>query len=473
MGTTTALNLTNMQEANAIASNIITAYNASATGANLVAQQIGRGLSGQITPSFNRNNVSLGPVAFALASGIGNATAVGFGLTQQRFTTSTDSSIVGIAGNFGLGVAMPIISNIDLRATIKSLGNSSGVANFVQNLPNIAAAAGLGLGEGARNGLGLTASNQLRQLAIPTTGTVDFPGTVQAFTKGLSQSFVQGSNFSNLNIGAVTGFANMTQLQAMIRPIAAGVGAGMGMGVAIGLNFKPADARSILGGNINGNEDQMALTAEGFTQNLFSNFLANGSAIQQARQFIANNPPQALQGINGAKAAEGFARGTIEGVVSAMSSVGGIQNLVSGNVTVTAYDNVPVLAPTQFNDSLNGSAVGFARGLTGKATILVAEIARNLTQGMSTSDAAPMSRRSTVKDVHGGITVGKKSLLSQSVHKLTHGSIRSPISGGRQPGPDSYRLSHSTNDRPNTGQYIHMPGSRRYCFSGFWCHGRS
>ncbi|CAN9418360.1 unnamed protein product [Alternaria alternata] len=417
MGTTTALNLTNIDEANAIASNIATAYNASATGANLAAQQLGSGLSRQITPSFGSNNISLGPAAFALASGIGNATAVGFGLTQQRFTPSTDSSIEGVAGNLGLGVAMPIISNLDLQAMVRSLRNSSSFSMLTQKLPELAAAAGLGIGEGARNGLELTASkspapeNRKRQLENTVMETTDFPRTVQAFARGLSQSFIQDSNFSTFSVGTITVFPNQTELQGMLRPIAAGAGAGIGMGVAIGLNFKPADSKPILGGNITGDDEQTALTAESFTQNMFSNLLTNSSAIQQAKQFIASNPPQAFQNIDGAKAAEGFARGTIEGVVSAMYSVGGVKNLISGNVPKTAYDEVPVLAPTQFNDSVNGSAVGFARGLTGKATILIAEIARNLTQGMPKSETRS-SRTRSIEEAHEDLSVVTYSPLS-------------------------------------------------------------
>jgi hypothetical protein len=415
-----------MEEANAIATNIATAYNASATGTNLVARQLGTGLSRQITPAFGNNNVSLGPAAFALASGIGNATAVGLGLTQQRFTPSADSSIEAIAGNFGLGVAMPIASNLDLQAMIKSLGNSSGISKLMQDLPRIAAAAGTGLGEGARDGLGLTASKpsgsreQRRQSVDPTTETPDFLGTVQSFARGLSQSFLQGSSFANLNIGMGTILPSQTELLAMLRPIAAGAGAGIGMGVAIGLNFKAADAPPVISGNITCNDEQKALVAEGFTQNLFSNFLLNSSAIQQAKEFITNNPPKAVQDIDGAKAAEGFARGIIEGVVSAMYSVGGVKNLISGNLPDTAYDDVPVLAPTQFNDTLNGSAVGFARGLTGKATILIAEIARNLTQGMPKSTFTPPARRSNFRDVHEDLSVGKKLLSAKSFQMLTY-----------------------------------------------------
>lgn len=485
MGTTTALNLTNLEEANAIATNIAAAYNASATGANLAAQQLGSGLSSQITPSFGSNNISLGPVAFALASGIGNATAVGFGLTQQRFPPSTDSSIEALAGNFGLGVAMPIISNIDLQAMVRSLGSSSAFSMLMQKLPEIAAAAGLGIGEGARNGLGLTASespasrNRKGQSANTTTDTPDFPGTVQSFAKGLSQSFIQDSNFSTLKVGTITVFPNQTEIQAMLRPIAAGAGTGIGMGVAIGLNFKAADSKSILGGgNIAGDDEQMALAAEGFTQNLFSNLLTNSSAIQQARQFIANNPPQAFQSMDGAKAAEGFARGTIEGIVSAMYSVGGVKNLINGNVPNTAYDNVPVLAPTRFNDSVNGSAVGFARGLTGKATILIAEIARNLTQGMSKSTDAPPSRKRSIEDVHEDVSVGKKLPSNTLLHTLIYRSdiqrTFCPSSPSRRESiSHCYRCRHSTDGRSESDQNFYMLRNWWHRVSSFGCYNRS
>jgi hypothetical protein len=103
-----------------------------------------------------------------------------------------------------------------------------------------------------------------------------------------------------------------------------------------------------------------------------------------------------------------------------MYSVGGIKNLISGNLPDTAYDGVPVLAPTSFNDTLNGSAVGFARGLTGKATILIAEIARNLTQAIPKSSVTPPSRRSNIEDVHEDLSVGKELLSAKSFQMLTY-----------------------------------------------------
>ncbi|KAF1836476.1 hypothetical protein BDW02DRAFT_238432 [Decorospora gaudefroyi] len=398
MGATTALNLSDIQEASAVATRVASAYNSSATGVNLAAQNLGYGLGGQISPSLQNTNVSLGLATYALGSGIGNGTALGLGLTQEQFAPSDGMSIENLAGNFGLGLAMPIASNLNIQSMMKSLGNILGASTLMDQIPEIAAAAGMGLGKGARDGLGLRASDQTstrmlkRQPLNDTTDMGNIPEAVESFSKGLSQSFVQGSNLTTILCTVGTVFPDTLNFQGMLRPLAVGAGAGIGMGVAIGLNLKSADAVPTLVGNTTGDEEQTALAAESFTQNLFSNLLMNSTAIQQAQEFIMANTPQAFKDVDGAKAAEGFARGTIEGVMSAMSSVGGIKNLISGNVPFDAFDNVPVLPSTQFNDSMDGFAVGFARGLTGKATLLVAEIARNLTNNSTVSE--PMQKRS-------------------------------------------------------------------------------
>ncbi|EFQ87027.1 hypothetical protein PTT_17605 [Pyrenophora teres f. teres 0-1] len=410
VGATTGLNLTDNQEAIDIAAKIAAANNASATGLNLIAQQLGSGLTSAITPSLNSNtNFSFSPAAYALASGIGNATAKGLGLSTQQYLPSNVSSIEAIAGNIGLGVTGPIISNIDFQALVKNAGGSM----FMQQLPQIAAAAGMGLGEGARDGLGLTSTSagiQKRQAAGDASSATNLSEAVGVFAKGLSRSFVEGSNFSILATG--TSFTDMMDLKAMLQPLSAGAGAGLGAGVAIGLGFKDANSGPIFGINMTEDNEQTAMAAESFTQNLLANFLANSTALQQAQKLITDSPSSVFQNVDPAKAAEGFARGTIEGFLSALASVGGINNLINGTIPANAIYNVPVLKPTRFDDSVNGSAVGFARGLTGKGTILLAQIARNLTQGSQTAtDSGPEQERST-GDVAAEVSVGTGDLLS-------------------------------------------------------------
>jgi hypothetical protein len=428
MGTSTALNLTDMQEASMIASRIATAYNVSATGANLAAENFGSGLAGEIAPFLKNSNASLALATYALASGIGNATAAGLGLTQKQFAPSNDINIESVAGNLGLGVATPIVSNIDIKMVMQSLRDSIGTSGLIGQLPEIASAAGMGLGEGARKGLGLTASEpsvliqQKRQL---TNNTPDFSGAIGSFAEGLSQSFIQGSNLTELGLAVGTVFPNMIDFQTMLRPIAAGAGAGVGMGVAIGLNFKPANATPTFLGNVPYEEQQISLTAEGFMENMLSNFLTNSTAVQLTKDFLMDAPSRLLKDVNSAQAAEGLARGVVEGAMSAMSSVGGIKNLISGNISANALYKVPILAPSRFNDSVNGSAVGFARGLAGKATILIAEMAKNLTQ----TDEDTHATKQTSQPKHGlqdrseEAGVGKTRILKMSNHHLTHYSL--------------------------------------------------
>ncbi|KAJ4983546.1 hypothetical protein SVAN01_10962 [Stagonosporopsis vannaccii] len=408
VGASTGLNITDMNTATAQASKVAGAFNATATGINLAAQNIGNGLAGQIAPSLGGMNLSIGPAAFALASGIGNSTSKALNLTNQVFLPSNASGIEAIAGNLGLGLSTPIVSKIDFQTVMTSATSNGLGASIMQQLPQIAAAAGMGLGEGARNGLGL-ASNQTNQLfqkrqteKDPLQG-VDVPGTVNQFTKGLSQSLLTG-----VDLASVTNNLNLTSnLRGIVDPsmfpaVAAGAGSGIGMGLAIGLTFKSANAPSLIAqsGNVSGDNMQAATVAETFTQNLVSNFLFNSTLLTSIGATLSNNTPQILRNADIAKAAEGFARGSIEGISTALSSIGGLQNLLSGNFQDDALMNVPVLNATKFNDSLNGSVVSFARGFTGEGTILVGNVLKSFNKNAS-------GRRSTLTQRDVDVLVGE------------------------------------------------------------------
>ncbi|KAF2998804.1 hypothetical protein E8E13_001143 [Curvularia kusanoi] len=388
VGASTGLNITDTKNAQAQASRVASTFNATATGLNLAAQNIGSGLAGQIAPSLGQSGGltgSIGPAAFALASGIGNATAKALNLTSQNFQPSSDGGIQAIAGNLGLGLSTPIVSNIDFQAVMKSANGGGVGASIMKQLPAIAAAAGNGLGEGARNGLGLQQTGQTpRSLgkrqdpADPLQG-VDVPATVNQFTKGLSQSLLTGVDVTKL-AGSLNLTGNIGDIGSNLDlpSLASGAGSGIGLGLAIGLSLRPVDAGSLIEKNGNDGGSGTALIAETFTQNLVSNLLLNSTIVQSAGSTLTKNAPQFLKDANVAKAAEGFARGSIEGISVALSSIGGIQNLISGNFSNDAMMNVPTLQPTGFNDSLNGSAVSFARGFMGEGTILVGNVLRTM-----------------------------------------------------------------------------------------------
>ncbi|KAF3041895.1 hypothetical protein E8E12_005491 [Didymella heteroderae] len=404
VGASTGLNITDMTTAEAQASKVASAFNASATGFNLAAQNLGNGLAGQIAPSLGQSglmNLSIGPAAFALASGIGNSTAKALRLTNKDFLPSNDSGIVAIAGNLGLGISTPIVSNIDFQTMMKSVGGNGFTTALTQQLPQIAAAAGNGLGEGARIGLKLGQTSQAsstvrkRQTATDLLQGVDVLGTVNQFTKGLSQSLLTGVDVASLSSSLnLTGHLGGMMDPAMLPALAAGAGSGIGMGLAIGFQFKDVNAMGLIAqdGSTSSDDTQTAMVAESFTQNLVSNFLLNSTILQNVGSTLSNNTPQLLKNADIAKAAEGFARGTIEGIATALSSIGGLQNLLSGNFSSDALMNVPVLNATKFNDSINGSAVGFARGLTGEGTILIGDVLKKMSQNASKTGPPPRKR---------------------------------------------------------------------------------
>jgi hypothetical protein len=416
VGASTGLNITDLQNAQAQASKVASSFNATATGINLAVQNLGNGLAGQIAPALGSSGAlsgSIGPAVFALASGIGNATAKALNLTNQAFGPSNGSGIEVIAGNLGLGVTTPIVSNIDFQAIMNSAGGSGIADALKKQLPQIAAAAGNGLGEGVKNGLGLQQTSQTpRSLdrrqdpADPLQG-IDLPATVNQFTKGLSQSLLTGVDVKNIASSLnLTGNIGNLGSTVDIRALAGGAGSGIGLGLAIGFGFKgttEATLPSPSGG------DDTALAAETFTQNLVSNFLLNSTIVQSAGSALTDNAPQILKDVNIAQAAEGFARGAIEGVASALSSIGGFQNLIDGNFSDNALGNVPTLPSTGFNDTLNGSAVSFARGFTGEGTILIGNVLKQMSGKANKTE--PSTRRDL--DVAAGeAAVNKKESRS-------------------------------------------------------------
>lgn len=418
IGASTGLNISDMTTAKAQAAKVATTFNASATGVNLAAQNIGNGLAGQLAPSlgqYGMMNISFGSAAYALASGIGNATSRALKLTGQEFPPSNESTAEAVAGNLGLGLSTPIVSYIDFQAIMKNVAGSGIGATLMQQLPQIAAAAGNGLGLGAKNGLGLKQTGKAarslkkRQAATDPLQGVDVPGAVSQFTEGFSQSLLTGVDIATLTTslnltGSIGGMVDPSKLPAL----AAGAGSGIGMGLAIGFNFKSADATPLIAqtGNLSGDNTQTAMVAETFAQNLVSNFLVNSSVLQSVGSALSSNQPQLLKNADVAKAAEGFARGTIEGVSTALSSVGGLQNLLSGNFSDGALMKVPVLDATKFNDSVNGSAVSFARGLMGEGTILIGDVLRKMNQGANKT--APVASEKRNLDVFADDAVSGK-----------------------------------------------------------------
>ncbi|KAJ4288941.1 hypothetical protein N0V90_011282 [Kalmusia sp. IMI 367209] len=430
MGAETGLNLTTQDESKAIATKVAASAGQQPTGINLVAQNLGTGLSAQLAPALGNMSTSdlpIGMVAFALAQGIGQGSASGLNLTQQQFLPTNSSDIMAIAKNFGLGVTGPIASSAGVQ---KLLNQAGGGTDFMAQIPQIAAAAGHGLGQGASSGLGLSKSGTsgfvVKRQSSLNPSQMDIPGIVGNLTFGLSQSFLESSNLTML-LGSSGGGFSLDNSSLIL--LATGAGKGIGEGIALGLNPNGSTAlASMAVGGSNQTEEQVA---EQFTKNLVASLLQNGgmtaigeSLTSQAGGLTAN--------VDMAKAAEGAARGLVEGSVSALSEAGGLQKVIAGDFPEELAMNLPSLPQTKFNDSLNGSVVAFTRGLSGEGVLLISKL---LNSGKNTSTAPPAKRNI---DASG---VGPYSRLTRRAEAVTPAIDDQTLQGLAQSGVNTITCS--------------------------------
>lgn len=390
MGAENGLNLTTPDESKAIATKVAAASGQQPTGINLIAQNLGSGLSGQLAPALSNlggGNLPIGMLAYSLAQGIGQGTASGLNLTQQQFPPTNGSDIMTIVKNFGLGVTGPLASTIDVKGLFSQPG---GTGNIMAQLPQIAAYAGIGLGQGASRGLGLNKSRGAGVVAKRQAATnptqMDLPAIVENFTEGLSQTFLQSSNLSMLIPGGGGGF-NLNSSNLLL--LASGAGKGIGEGIALGLGGAPGNTSTGLTSKAaNGGGMPIEQTAEQFTKNLMASLLQNGG-VKAIGDTVTSQAGGLTSNLNVAQAAEGAARGLVEGSVSALSAAGGIQNVIKGNFPPELATTLPSLPQSQFNDSLNGSVVAFTRGLSAEGVLLISQFLNGKTNG---SGAQPAKR---------------------------------------------------------------------------------
>lgn len=389
MGAEDGLNLTTPDQSKAIATKIAAASGEQPTGVNLIAQNLGSGLTAQLAPSLanlSTGSIPIGMVAFSLAQGIGQGSASGLNLTQQTFPPTNGSDIMTIAKNLGLGITGPIASSLGMQKILSQAGGSS---DIMKQIPQIAAAAGAGLGQGASKGLGLTKSGAngavaRRQAALDPT-QMDIPGIVGNLTQGLSQSFLESSNLTMLLQSSGTSSFKLDS--SAIVSLASGAGKGIGEGVALGLGGNSSTAATQIASGGNQTEEQIA---EQFTKNLVTSLIQNGG-VKAIGDSLSSQAGGLTTNVDMAKAAEGAARGLVEGSISAMSEAGGLQKVIKGDFPRELATNLPSLPQTKFNDSLNGSVVAFMRGLSGEGVLLVSQM---LNMGKNSSAGAPPAKRS-------------------------------------------------------------------------------
>jgi hypothetical protein len=393
-------------------------------GSNLlvIARNLGLGISTPIASTINFKNltsqasasfssVPLGLVAFSLAQGIGQGVSTGLNLTQKQFDPANNSDFTSLAQNLGLGIASPIASSVDVQTLIKQARASEGIS--MARLSDFAGSIGAGLGEGASRGLGLektdpsgTASR--KRQAAQNPNAQDFPGIVQNFTMGLSEAFLQSSDLNKTlsSIGLNVNLSNISLLS-----LASGAGRGVGEGIAIGLNTDAlrnlSSNSSVVSGN--GVDLDQERAAELFTKGLLATFLQNGG-VKSVSDAISAETENLTASVDVRKTAEGVARGLVEGSIHALSQAGGFQKVLAGDFPVELAFNISSLPASSFNDSLNGSAVAFTRGLASEGILLISKLIK------SGKENSTLLKRGATESV--GMTTSLFNILCTNGYRL-------------------------------------------------------
>jgi hypothetical protein len=402
-GAATGLNLTTADKAKTVAANVASSNNMTATGLNPTIQNLGNSLAGTLAGSVNigslAGGINIAPAAQGLATGIGTGVVTGFKIKQLPApppTTPNGTGIADIVSGFGFSLTDTIASNIDIAQLTSNLNTGA----LLQQLPGAALGLAQGLGNGAITGL------QVNNVPPPQgTGVPDIAGS---FGFGLSQSVT--SNIPFALIGQLAS-SQTGMLTAMLPAAASGLGKGLGEGIPIGLGFQPDMGVVAAAAMPNGGLDISSVT-ENFGMGLTSRILANGTI---SKLVSMQSPGGGLVGsLDFGKVAGGFARGFLQGAGDAVTAMGGVQALTSGTSQMVPGYTIQD-TPIQFNDSINGAAVGFGQGFGSQGVLVIQSLFQQVNpatqmkkrslEGSPTVDLVPLAPRQTdATGLAGGLT---------------------------------------------------------------------
>lgn len=293
-----------------------------------------------------------------------NSTAGGLDINKVAFgfTKSLSSSFLGAVD----------IQKIASQAMGGGSNLTAGLATMVG--PTIVGAAG-GLGSGAAQGLGL----QNAVAVSPTGPNTAAPEVAHNAAFELTTSFLANGTLQSLQTKLMSVMSmSTTNITSMLGPAAQGAGSGIGQGVAVGLGLQDQNtAQAPMGGDV-------AMVSRDFTFGLTSNFLANGTVEKlqaKATSLLGANSSMggvmsALKGVEVSKAAEGLARGLVDGAGQSVANMGGFQAILNGaNATeVMMQAATPIFMSANFNDTTGGVATSFGQGLGGQGVTVLAQM---------------------------------------------------------------------------------------------------
>ncbi|RAL67860.1 hypothetical protein DID88_008586 [Monilinia fructigena] len=362
----------------------------------------------------------VGPTLVGAGSGLGSGAAQGLGLSGKAVDpiTGPDTSAPEVAHNFAYQLTTSFLANGTLSSLQSKLMSAMSGSSMVG--PALVGA-GSGLGAGAAQGLGLSDKAQ-----DPTTEPdATAPDVAHNFAYQLTTNFLANGTLPSLQ-SKLMSIMSMSNISSMLGPAAQGAGSGIGQGAAVGLGLQdPTTAQSPMGGDV-------AMVARDFSYGLTSNFLANGTVSRlQAKaasllgggsNSSAGGMMSALQGISVSKAAEGLARGLVDGAGQSVSNMGGFEAILSGanSSKVVMQAITPIFKSNDFNDTTGGVATSFGQGLGGQGVTLIAQMLGTMMSMASNGNITSTPSRNGTTSTSGntsenGTSAGTATLSSSSM----------------------------------------------------------
>ncbi|KAF7961173.1 hypothetical protein EAE96_000840 [Botrytis aclada] len=434
------------------------------TGIPLIAGNLGNGLTQSLFSNIDMSKLMTGLPTGMLQSavvnagkGLGEGAAEGLDLPMNMATmrmrlkraaataagtnaTGSGLNVDEIAYGFTKSLSSSFLGAVDVKKLTSQAMSGSNLTSMVG--PTLVGA-GSGLGAGAAQGLGLS-----NAAVAPSTGAdAAAPEVAHNFAYELTTSFLANGTLSSLQSKLMSAMS-MTNVSAMLGPAAQGVGSGIGQGAAVGLGLQdPSTAQSPMGGDV-------AMVARDFSYGLTSNFLANGTVSRLQAKAAAllggggSNSSSgammsALQKVSVSKAAEGLARGLVDGAGQSVANMGGFQAILNGanSSTVMMQAAVPIFKSDDFNDTTGGVATSFGQGLGGQGVTLIAQML-----GMSMS----LSSNGTLTPTPLGNTTTTPASLSSSEEEAPLNNLSTTAKRSH-----SYRSSSSSMIRKSAPLNLH------------------
>ncbi|TGO07068.1 hypothetical protein BTUL_0337g00060 [Botrytis tulipae] len=402
------------------------------TGIPLIAGNLGNGLTQSLFSNIDMSKLMTGLPSGMLQSavvnagkGLGEGAAEGLDLPMNMATmrmrlkraaaaasgtntTGSGLNVNEIAYGFTKSLSSSFLGAVDVKKLTSQAMSGSNLTSMVG--PTLVGA-GSGLGAGAAQGLGLSDA-----AVSPSTGAdAAAPEVAHNFAYQLTTSFLANGTLSSLQSKLMSAMS-MTNISAMLGPAAQGVGSGIGQGAAVGLGLQdPSTAQSPMGGDV-------AMAARDFSYGLTSNFLANGTVSRLQAKAAAllgggSNSSSgammsALQKVSVSKAAEGLARGLVDGAGQSVANMGGFQAILNGanSSEVMMQAATPIFKSDDFNDTTGGVATSFGQGLGGQGVTLIAQML-----GMSMSLSSNGSLTPSIMDNNSAASLSSPETPSNNL----------------------------------------------------------